>query len=566
MIGKVCRRGAHVRRLLFYLFTEGLAGQHGLDSDHTDAHLIAGWDDPDRLEPPRQADGRRDLRRLAGLLNAPLALAELGKDATPVYHLAISAAKDPCTGAPRDRLLTDAEWADVAAEYLDRIGLAPRGDPDGVRWVAVRHAPDHIHVVATLARQDGKRVWPYRDFLRSREASHAVEARYGLISTAPADRTGTPETTRAEHRRLANVNAERAERGLPAQPAPDRDVLRRQVRTALAGSDSLEQFLEQFLDRLRSDGVLVRERLSTLNPEEITGYAVALPHRTDNGQPIWFGGGKLAPDLTLPQLRRRWQDVERGVGEGAGPVGKTRDAAGSAAGKTIGHQTVGTDRVKAIRDPDERARVWAEAVAAAADGEAELHAAAQQAGPGRPAWGPAQDFGANPTDGHADRDGDGADDLAGAAADLMTAAARLGDGKRRHHRLTDAAETFDRAARRGRAPARRGTRNGGARRMQAAARQLLSLRVALPRETRQFLALIDQLSRLAQTLEQLRAAQGRAAQAGAARATQERLLLDITERTPAPAAPAPPGVAWPPSRHYTPPPGVRPSRGRGTSG
>ena len=551
MIGKVCRRGADVRRLLFYLFTEGLAGQHGLDSDHTDAHLIAGWDDPDRLEPPLQNDGSRDLRRLAGLLNAPLALAELGKDATPVYHLAISAAKDPGTGAPRDRLLTDTEWADVAAEYLDRIGLAPRGDPDGVRWVAVRHAPDHIHVVATLARQDGKRVWPYRDFLRSREASHAVEARYGLISTAPADHTGTPETTRAEHRRLANVNAERAGRGLPAQPAPDRDVLRRQVRTALAGSDNLEQFL----DLLRVDGVLVRERFSTLNPEEITGYAVALPHRTDNGQPIWFGGGKLAPDLTLPQLQRRWQQTQPGVGKGAEPAGKTAGDQTGSAGRT--------DRIKAIRDPDERARVWAEAVAAAADGDAELHAAAQQAGPGRPARGPAQDFGANPTPGHGD--GEGADDLAGAAADLMTAAARLGDGKRHHHRLTDAAEAFDRAARRGRAPARRGTRSAGARRMHSAARQLLSLRVALPRETRQFLELIDQLSRLAQTLEQLRAAQGRAAQAAAARATQEKLLLDIAQRTPAPPVPAPPAFARAPSRHYTPPPGVRPSRGRGTS-
>lgn len=39
MIEKVCRRGKDVRRLLYYLFTEGLAGERGLDSDHTDAHL-----------------------------------------------------------------------------------------------------------------------------------------------------------------------------------------------------------------------------------------------------------------------------------------------------------------------------------------------------------------------------------------------------------------------------------------------------------------------------------------------------------------------------------------------
>ena len=37
MIGKVCRRGTDTRRLLGYLFTEGLAGERGLDSAHVDA-------------------------------------------------------------------------------------------------------------------------------------------------------------------------------------------------------------------------------------------------------------------------------------------------------------------------------------------------------------------------------------------------------------------------------------------------------------------------------------------------------------------------------------------------
>jgi len=305
VIGKVCRRGSDVRRLLYYLFTEGLAGQKGLESAHRDAHLVAGWDDPARLEPPRREDGRRELGRLAELLNAPLALADLPADATPVYHLAFSAAKDPATGALRDRRLSDAQWADIAAEYVDRLGLAARGDTRAVRWVAVRHADDHVHVVATLVRQDGRRVTPYRDFLRSREASHAVEVRYGLVSTAPADRTGTPQTTRGEQRKHAAVNRERAERGRPPLPAPDRDVLRRRVRTALAGSDDLADFL----DRLRQDGVLVRERYSTQIAGQVTGYAVALPRDGDRPEPIWFGGGKLAPDLSLPELQRRWADL-----------------------------------------------------------------------------------------------------------------------------------------------------------------------------------------------------------------------------------------------------------------
>ena len=52
MIGKVCRRGTDTRRLLGYLFTEGLAGERGLDSAHVDARVIAGY------QPPGAASSR----------------------------------------------------------------------------------------------------------------------------------------------------------------------------------------------------------------------------------------------------------------------------------------------------------------------------------------------------------------------------------------------------------------------------------------------------------------------------------------------------------------------------
>jgi hypothetical protein len=55
--------------------------------------------------------------------------------------------------------------------------------------------------------------------------------------------------------------------------------------------------------------VLVRRRYSTTRPGDVTGYAVSLPgHVAKDGQPVWYGGGKLAPDLTLPKLRARWAD------------------------------------------------------------------------------------------------------------------------------------------------------------------------------------------------------------------------------------------------------------------
>src|SRR5580704_4726101 len=152
MIGKVIR-GTNVRGLLYYLYGPGRA------NEHIDPHLAAGFGDPAELEPDRRADVSLDVRRLAMLLTQPLAaLAAPGYD-KPVWHCAVRA-------APGDRVLSDAEWAQVAALIMERTGLAMAADEGGVRWVAVRHAADHVHLVAVLARQDGGRPRVWNDFYR----------------------------------------------------------------------------------------------------------------------------------------------------------------------------------------------------------------------------------------------------------------------------------------------------------------------------------------------------------------------------------------------------------------
>ena len=53
--------------------------------------------------------------------------------------------------------------------------------------------------------------------------------------------------------------------------------------------------------------MLVRKRYSVTNPGQVTGYAVALPGDTTKaGEPVWYGGGKLAADLSWPRLCQRW--------------------------------------------------------------------------------------------------------------------------------------------------------------------------------------------------------------------------------------------------------------------
>jgi hypothetical protein len=290
--GKVLR-GNNARRLLYYLYGPGQA------NEHADPHLIAGFSEPAELEPERHRDGSRDFRRLAGLLEQPLAaLAGPGYD-RPVWHCAIRA-------APRERILSDAEWAQVAARVMDRTGLAADGDELGVRWVAVRHAAVHVRLVVTLARQDGTRPRIWNDFYWVREACLQAEQDLRLRATAPADRTAARRATRAETEQAVR-------RGWDEPP---RVTLRREVSTAAACAGTEWEFFA----RLQQAGVLARMRHSTAEPGAVTGYAVGLAqHTAAGGGVIWYGGGKLAADLTLPNcaprgLRRRRTVMSSGQG------------------------------------------------------------------------------------------------------------------------------------------------------------------------------------------------------------------------------------------------------------
>ena len=144
-----------------------------------------------------------------------------------------------------------------------------------------------------LARQDGGKPSLSWERYKVRAACLAAEQRYGLRATAPADCTAARRPTRAE-------NEKAARRGLDEAP---RITLRRQVTTAAASAGSEQEFFA----RLDQAGVLVRKRFSTRNPGQVTGYSVALAGDTaKDAGPVWYGGGKLAPDLSWPKLRQRW--------------------------------------------------------------------------------------------------------------------------------------------------------------------------------------------------------------------------------------------------------------------
>ncbi|MFI5985161.1 mobilization protein [Streptomyces sp. NPDC051555] len=341
---KKAETGSTTVDLLDYLFGPGER------DEHVDPHLVAAWDRD--LPCPARTPARMTLADLALLLDAPVEALRGPKPEEHVWHVAVR-------NAPGDRLLSDTEWAQVAAAMVHAAGIAEHGDEQACRWIAVRHADDHIHILATLARQDSRHPRVRGDIFNMHAAARAFEARWGLTPMSPLDRTA--------RRRPVTGEAEKAARRGLAETA--RESLQRTVRTAaaLAHGDT------DFLDRLRDAGLRVRERRD--DDGALVGYSVALPgDRADGGsRPVWFAGSTLAYDLSLPRVRERftplvteadWALAEHrireasellgraGQDEGAGDVAALGDLLAVAAAHA---PALVRDRVQAAADAFEQA-------------------------------------------------------------------------------------------------------------------------------------------------------------------------------------------------------------------
>ncbi len=314
MIGKVTR-GWNVYGLIRYLMGPGSTEQ----SAHTDQHVFATWDGrPEVHQPEQLGTDRFEIGALVAALRTPAALAGVPKrrpreDGWPGTVSRVP--KGPvwqCSlrNHPDDPLLTDEQWAEVVADVLHRTGIAEHDDPGGCRWVAIRHAPDHVHIAAVLVRQDtGELVHPHRnyDFRRVKEAYNAAEDRYGLTSTGAADHTATPRPTRAENEKASRLRAA----GQRQTDVAIRIRLRRQVSSAAAAARNWDEFLEYLA--LANATVRVRQG----HHGRILGYSVTDASdpacRTASGDPLYFAGGKLGPDLTYSKFMIRWKSEETTV-------------------------------------------------------------------------------------------------------------------------------------------------------------------------------------------------------------------------------------------------------------
>ncbi|WP_032795894.1 relaxase/mobilization nuclease domain-containing protein, partial [Streptomyces sp. HCCB10043] len=283
MIAKISS-GKSTAGLIRYLYGPGRA------NEHTDPHLVTSWDGyaPD---PGRADDSTAARKQLIDDLDMRVKQADrLGRAPKQhVWHCSLRT-------APGDRILEDGEWADIARRVVAATGIAPADDPDSCRWIAVRHAPDHIHIAATKVRGDLRSARHWNDYLTADRELAAIEKEYGLQRVIRGDRTAAKRPLRAEQ--------EKALRNGQAKAARER--LRTVVRTAAAAATDTEEFLGLLT---HSKGVLIE--VLYFPSGEPRGYKVALENdRNAKAEPVWFSGSTLAPDLSLPKIQSRLAAAE----------------------------------------------------------------------------------------------------------------------------------------------------------------------------------------------------------------------------------------------------------------
>jgi len=312
------QRGTRTRGLVEYLFGPGRA------EEHTNQRIVAAW------EPAWQGITHPDAVQRALLtaeVDAPVKrMPEVAKPAEHVYHVSIS-------NHGQDRTLSDDEWATVAQAVANKLGLSGTDTQPGARWFAVHHGAasgdrDHIHFVATLVREDGRGIYLNKDKLALREVAKEMAAQFGLEVRTREPGAGQRDLSRPELAAIQDLEQEQAvdtvkaatneggeqkpdrtsAAGVVVEPAAPVEVPRRRLERTVRAAATAASTEAQWLARLGELGVAVEPRWAR-GGDRVVGYRVALvdtPREPGRSKAVWFGGGTLAHDLTLPALRAGW--------------------------------------------------------------------------------------------------------------------------------------------------------------------------------------------------------------------------------------------------------------------
>lgn len=300
----------------------------GRTNEHVEPHLVAGdpalmaWHDDNEL-------GHDSAMQIAHHLDRPRTAYDVEVKQGHVWHCPLSISAE-------EGQLEDEQWARIAEDFLAEVGMDDHeGTKAPMRWAAVRHGlskqgNDHIHLVVQVVREDGTKASLHNDWQRAQQACRTVEKKHGLqvLESAGKGRSqrGYKKGELEAHARRdararfeARRKAGKESRAWAQVPAAERQqmvsacadasmIARRDLGRTVRACATSSRDEAEFVRRMRREGVLVSPRFADGRTDVVTGYKVA--QRPPKGErPVWFGGGRLARDLTLPRLRQDWPDT-----------------------------------------------------------------------------------------------------------------------------------------------------------------------------------------------------------------------------------------------------------------
>jgi len=317
-------RGGRMGGLLAYLVGAGRS------NEHERPRLVAG------SEPVLALYGGRDLDKRDGLavgreLDAPrrafgtrvlVAVRDrdghhAGRRDGHVWHCSLSLHAE-------EGELSDERWGQIAAEFVSELGFTGAAGEAGCPWAVVRHGlakagNDHVHVVVSLVREDGAQARVWNDAPRAQKAVARLEQKYGLAV-------------------IESRQAGRGARGYePAEPAIAAqaglaELPRRRLERVVRGCAAAAKDEAEFVRRVRAAGCLALPRYATGRADRVVGYRVAVRPRAGE-RAVWFGGGRLARDLTLPRLRAGWPGSHVPAGDSVSAWSAATEGQPAAAGR-----------------------------------------------------------------------------------------------------------------------------------------------------------------------------------------------------------------------------------------
>ena len=308
-------RGGKTHGVLLYLVGKGKR------EEHENPKLVAGSPEAVRMAEGSEPLERSDAIALARFLDEPreafgtrVTIAERDKDTGRVTGVVRDAHVWHCSLSlhPEERELGNERWGEICEQFIEQMGFAGETTKAQCRWVAIRHGrsaggSDHVHLVVTLVAEDGSQASVHNDRPRAQKACRDLEQTFGLrrleARTREAGSRGLKHGELAADRRRGRELGDRGEHA----ECSSRQTLERIVRACASASRDESQFIQ----RLRDEGVKYRVRFREGGTDVVVGYSVRLPGPANGPRKtVWYGGGRLARDLTLPALRLSWGQTE----------------------------------------------------------------------------------------------------------------------------------------------------------------------------------------------------------------------------------------------------------------